>query len=83
MNRFAQADATQGAANPVALVNTLKSWMQQVQDEGGDLNAVRTDPACRLLVYQLAFLFGVDALAQDEYENLLAECQRKGEESYV
>lgn len=81
MNRFAQADATQGAGNPVALVNTLKTWVQQVQDEGGDFSAIRNDPACRLLVYQLAFLFGVDALTQDEYETLLAECQRKGEEN--
>lgn len=81
MNRFAQADATQSAVNPVALVNTLKTWIQQVQDEGGDFNAIRNDPACRLLMYQLAYLFGVDALGQDDYETLLAECQRKGEEN--
>lgn len=50
--RIAQA----GACNPVPLARGLAEAIQEVRDAGGD---PRQDAACRLIVHQMAHLFGL------------------------
>lgn len=72
--RFEQAIDAQAATNPAGLANSLITWQRQIIEEGGGTNDVKADPACRLLVYQLAYLFKVDNLSSAEYSQLHAEC---------
>lgn len=57
--RALQALQSQGACNPIGLANTLAAWGKDILAEGGGTDAVKADPACRLLTYQLAWLMGV------------------------
>lgn len=75
--RFLDAPYTQSACNPIGLANTLLRWQREILDAGGDTNTLRADPACRLLVYQLAFLLDVEHMDGAQYEALLKECEAR------
>jgi len=58
MNRFETAKIAQaGACNPIPLSRGLQQAIYEIRDAGGDTNAILEDPACRLIVHQLAHLF--------------------------
>lgn len=60
MNRFEIAKIAQdGACNPIPLARGLQQAIYEIRDAGGDTNAILKDPACRLIVHQLAHLFNV------------------------
>jgi len=77
INRFKEALASQNASNPSGLAFSLMAWQREILDAGGNTEAVRTDPACRLLVYQLACLMNVDNLDDEQYGKLSQECEAR------
>ena len=81
MNRFDTALQIQcGASNPKGICNTLLQVMNN-PDLGGTDN-IRQDPACRLIVHQLASLFNVYAIDHDmdEYTKLTEYCEDRRNE---
>lgn len=74
-NRFQQALNAQNACNPAGLANTLVSWQREIIQAGGGTDTVRQDPACRLLAYQIAYLFNVNELYQNDYVELTKICE--------
>lgn len=74
-NRYQLALGAQNACNPGALANTLAQWQREIYDAGGGTDAVRNDPACRLLTYQLAWLMGVVDTPGFDWNAVFAECE--------
>lgn len=75
-NRHKDALQSQNACNPGALCRSLADIQTQMHAEGKGTDEVRQDPACRLIAYQIAFLFGNEfGLSGDEYSKLTAECE--------
>ncbi len=67
-NRHADAIAIQlGACNPSAIAHSLVKAFQEIRDEPGftGTEALKNDPAVKLMVHQLAFLTGVITGAED------------------
>jgi hypothetical protein len=69
--------AQSGASNPVGLIKYLDRAMEdfRVTETKSthrmiDSQAMRNDPAMRLIVHQLAYLFKVDDLDMTEYAKL-------------
>lgn len=80
-NRCSDALAIQqGACNPVAVTKRLHDHVQDMFRSGISQTEIRHDPALRLIVHQLAFLFRTSSLdgADGEYDRCIADC-RKGE----
>ena len=59
MSRWLDALYIQGACNPRGIARALVKATDEVATEG-DTNAVRADPAVRLMVHQLAYLAGME-----------------------
>lgn len=75
MNRFETAKIAQsGACNPIPLAKGLQQAIYEIHEAGGGTNAILEDPACRLIVHQLAHLFETGKLDYDhaEYTRLIA-----------
>lgn len=70
-----------GACNPKAIARTLVRMMDDPDLTSTD--AIRKDPACRLVVHQLAYLFDIDTVnsALQEYVRLEDECVKKAKEA--
>ena len=49
----------EGACNPVAVVNVIAKHSSEMLHAGEGMSAIEEDPALRLMVYQLAHLYGV------------------------
>jgi hypothetical protein len=76
-NRYNDAIAiNNGACNPLGITNTLLNLMAKMRLENLSHDDIRKDPALRVIVYQLAFSFGV-AGKFDDYEECISECVRK------
>ena len=60
-NRFQDAIDMQSACNPSGVAHSIIEAIKQVRDEPAykGTESVRTDPAIKLMVYQLAYLCGV------------------------
>jgi hypothetical protein len=56
--RMAQA----GACNPIPLASGLQRAIQEMRDADADTTQILEDPACRLIVHQLAYLFKIDQI---------------------
>jgi hypothetical protein len=54
----------EGACNPLGITNSLLRHMQALsrQPDSKGTSEILADPACRLIVHQLAFLFNVDEI---------------------
>lgn len=78
-NRFDLALLSQSACNPPGLARSLVAWCDEISAEGGNTYKVCTDPAVRLLTYQLAHLMSVTG--SFDYSALLAECERRAKEA--
>lgn len=67
--------ATQGACNPFPLIRALHEGLDELKAEQPDADhpLIYADPALRLIVYQLAYLFRATdySLAGQEYARLL------------
>ena len=78
-NRFANAIAIQnpGASNPSGVARALVEALDEARAENVD---TRTDPACRMICHQLAFLMGVGEIdhSLDEYARLMKICEERG-----
>lgn len=75
MNRFETAKIAQsGACNPIPLARGLQQAICEIHEAGGGTNVILEDPACRLIVHQLAYLFKTAELEDDlaEYGRLIA-----------
>lgn len=55
-NRFQNALDIQTACNPSGIAHSLIAACAEVREEGGGTDAIKSDPAVRLMVYQLAYL---------------------------
>jgi hypothetical protein len=69
-----------GACNPSGIAHALVEAFAELQHEGGDTNSKRTDPAVRLMVYQLAYLCNVASMPIDDYHSCTVACQDKLDE---
>lgn len=67
-----------GACNPAGLATTLVAWQNAILDAPGrGTDDVLHDPACRLLVYNLAELMNVGVTFDDRaFSALQADCVR-------
>ncbi len=69
-----------GACNPLGITNSLLRHMQNLarQPDSKGTSEILEDPACRLIVHQLAFLFKTDAIDDGllTYSHLVDECKR-------
>lgn len=70
--RMAQA----GACNPIPLINALRTGIDEIQQEDPNWGTATftSDPALRLIIHQLAYLFRVselDDLTTTEYSRCL------------
>lgn len=73
--RYQDALDAQSACNPGALCRRLAEIQSQMQAAGLGTDDVRRDPACRLIAYQIAFLFGNEfGMPHAEYIRLSEEC---------
>jgi hypothetical protein len=54
--RFKNAIDIQSAVNPAGIALALHEAFCEVIAEGGDTKAQKTDPACRLIAYQIGWL---------------------------
>ena len=80
MNRNRDAIAVQqGACNPSGVARALVRAIDEAREENPDTDAVRADPACRLICHQLAFLMGVGRIdnGMDDYGALIRACEEK------
>lgn len=61
------------------MARSLVRAIDQARDEGLDTDGIKTDPACRLICHQLAFLLGVPALDTHltEYSRLIDVCEAR------
>jgi hypothetical protein len=81
MKRHHDALAIQGGAcNPIAIVNSIRQAIEEIRTETGALlptDTILTDPATRLMVHQLAFLFHIDRIdnGTDSYSDLMTACE--------
>ena len=66
----------QGACNPSGVARALVRAIDEAREENPDTDAVRADPACRLICHQLAFLMGVGRIdnGADDYSALIRAC---------
>ena len=77
-NRFKDALLSQGACNPGALCRSLAEIQSQMYAEGKGTDEVREDPACRLIAYQIGYLFRTPQLNDiAAYDAVLTECERQ------
>ena len=62
-----------GACNPTGVAHSFIRHAKDMMDNGADTNAIRQDPALRLIVHQLAFLMNTPAIDNDisEYSKLV------------
>jgi len=69
----------QGACNPSGVARALVRAIDEAREENPDTDAVRADPACRLICHQLAFLMGVGRIdsGEDDYSALIRACEEK------
>ena len=59
-NRFDDAYfINNGACNPVAVSGTIHKHCLEMLRSGSGMDSIRCDPAMRLMVHQLAYLFNV------------------------
>lgn len=67
-----------GACNPVAILGTMHRHALHLNQRGTD--AVRNDPAMRLMAHQLAFLFNVEQIdvSLTEYGRLMGLVEQAG-----
>lgn len=80
MNRFQTAKIAQdGACNPIPLARGLQQAIYEIRDAGGDTNTILNDPACRLIVHQLAHLFRTYPF--EDYAEAMNEVEAKCNES--
>jgi aromatic ring hydroxylase len=80
-NRFSDAIAIQSACNPSGIASALMRAQRVIYDEGKGTDAVRADPAVRLMVHQLAYLCDVGpGLSGEEWRLCHQECLNKSEE---
>lgn len=80
MNRFEIAKIAQdGACNPIPLARGLQQAIYEIRDAGGDTNAILKDPACKLIVHQLAHLFRTHQF--EGYAEAMNEVEAKCNES--
>ena len=84
MSRFSDAVAIQdGACNPIAIANSLQRGIEEIRTEVGGLlptDAILKDPALRLMVHHMAYLFRAhDCFDQigGEYSALMDVCGQK------
>lgn len=76
-NRFKDALQSQDASNPGALCRSLAEIQTQMYAEGKGTDEVRADPACRLIAYQIAYLFNTAGLDQlDAYAEATHACEQ-------
>jgi len=70
MNRYESAPLSQGAVNAVGLANSFARYgREMLLDEGLKMDEVRSDPALRLMAYQICFLFKTQDIEDlDAYE---------------
>lgn len=64
-----------GACNPVAIADAIHEHSLEMLSEGEGMDGIRGDPALRLMVYQLAHLFGVFTLPGTEFCRLMSEVE--------
>ena len=76
-----------GACNPSGIAYSIIDACQEIRSEPDYKSrgtiAITSDPAVRLMVYQLAFLCGADSRidAVSVYDDLLKACQRQVQHS--
>jgi len=76
-----------GACNPSGIAYSVIDACQEIRSEPDYKSrgtiAITSDPAVRLMVYQLAFLCGADSRidAVSVYDDLLKACQRQVQHS--
>src|ERR1700751_184518 len=78
--RHALVSINPGACNPSGVALSIADARREMREhENVDTNQVRQDPAIRLMVYQLAHLFGVAASQYDlvHYINDEAACKER------
>lgn len=68
----------QGACNPVAILATMHAHGLAMYHNGFGTDAVRNDPAMRIMCHQLAYLMAVGQIddSLDEYANLMISIER-------
>jgi hypothetical protein len=78
-NRFDNALAIQqGACNPSGIAISLLDAIREAREENPSTDAVRADPACRLICHQLAYLLGVREVddSPSVYSALIDACEQ-------
>lgn len=75
-NRHQDAIDIQNAPNPAGIAWALHAAFREVIAEGGDTNAQKEDPACRLILHQLTYLLDVGGgLSLTDYNKCVAQCE--------
>lgn len=75
--RHEEALFVQNAVNPCGIAAALHEAFREVLREGGDTPAQRNDPACRLILHQLAHLLGMSGgYDLTEYRKYIEECEK-------
>lgn len=57
----------EGACNPVAIAGTIHQHMLKMHRDKCGHDAIRTDPAIRLMIHQLAYLCHIPAMEHSPY----------------
>jgi hypothetical protein len=76
-----------GACNPSGIASSIIDACQEIRRQPDYKSrgtiAITSDPAVRLMVYQLAFLCGADSRidAVGVYDTLVKACQRQAQDS--
>jgi hypothetical protein len=65
-----------GSCNPVAIVNSMQAAIVEIRAEQAGWDAIRQDPAFRLMVHQLDFLCNIAELDEPiDYELATSNCR--------
>lgn len=77
MSRHSDAISAQlGACNPIAVSAALARATKECSELGMDTDAIRADPAVRLIAHQMAYLAGLGDAVMEGYCQALETCER-------
>lgn len=76
--RHKDALLIQSAVNPSGIALSLHEAYKEVYAEGGDTKACKEDPACRLILHQLAYLSDMSGgYDLTEYRKYVEACEKE------
>lgn len=84
-NRFKEAVLIiQGACNPSGIAHALVAAAKEIMDAGGDTRDVASDPAMRLIGYQMSHVLQTSKLDDlAEFREVSQKCKEEAKRNYL